>query len=132
VASAKRFTRGAELWFGTFGLDGLVGDKFLGNGKLQPFMEVQRRRYRFRGLDGGPSRFYELFLTSPDNLNQKIPYTAITTTDGNLLDDPIQVQSVRLAVAERADIIIDFDQILRATGARTLRREHRMRQVHGR
>src|SRR6266704_2152253 len=132
VLTDKLFTPDGELCFDTFGLDGLIGDKFLVNGKLQPFMEVQRRRYRFRVLDGGPSRFYELFLTNPDNLNQKIPYTAITTTDGNLLDDPIQVQSVRLAVAERADIIIDFDQIFRATGARTIRLENRLEQVNGR
>jgi len=132
VLTDKLFTPDGELCFDTFGLDGLVGDKFLVNGKLQPFMEVKRRRYRFRVLDGGPSRFYELFLTNPDNLNQKIPYTAITTTDGNLLDDPIQVQSVRLAVAERADIIIDFDQIFRATGARTIRLENRLEQVNGR
>ena len=132
VLTDKLFTPDGELCFDTFGLDGLVGDKFLVNGKIQPFMEVKRRRYRFRVLDGGPSRFYELFLTNPDNLNQKIPYTAITTTDGNLLDDPIQVQSVRLAVAERADIIIDFDQIFRATGARTIRLENRLEQVNGR
>src|SRR5438309_836600 len=132
VLTDKLFTPDGELCFDTFGLDGLVGDKFLVNGKIQPFMEVKRRRYRFRVLDGGPSRFYELFLTNPDNLNQKIPLTAITTTDGNLLDDPIRVQSVRLAVAERADIIIDFDEIFRATGARTIRLENRLEQVNGR
>ena len=39
---------------------------------------------------------------------------------------------MRLAVAERADIIIDFDQIFRATGARTIRLENRLEQVNGR
>src|SRR5229473_747819 len=55
------------LAFDLFNLDGILGDKFLVNGKIQPFFEVQPRRYRFRLLDTGPSRFYEFFLT---NLNQ--------------------------------------------------------------
>jgi FtsP/CotA-like multicopper oxidase with cupredoxin domain len=132
IFADKLFTPEGELCFDTFGFDGLVGDKFLVNGKLQPFMNVQRRRYRFRLLDAGPSRFYQFFLTNPANLNQQIPYWAITTTDGNFLTDPIQVQSVRLSVAERVDIIIDFEEIFRNTGARTIRLENRLEQEDGR
>jgi len=78
---------------------------------------VQRRRYRFRILDGGPSRFYELYLTNPDNPNQSIPYYAVAD-DGNLLPAPVRFPTssgsgVRLGVAERADIIIDFNAIAR-------------------
>src|SRR2546422_3948643 len=43
-----------KICFDLFGLDGLIGDKLLVNGVLQPFLEVQKRRYRFRVLDGGP------------------------------------------------------------------------------
>jgi len=132
ILTDKLFTPEGELCFDTFGLDGLIGDKFAVNGKIQPFFEVQRRRYRFRVLDGGPSRFYEFFLTNPNNLSQRIPFWAITTTDGNLLDDPIQVESVRLSVAERVDIIVDFEEIFRNTGARTIRLENRLEQTNGR
>src|SRR6266568_2313948 len=52
-----------ELVFDLFNLDGILGDKFLVNGVIQPFFQVQPRRYRFRLLDTGPSRFYEFFLT---------------------------------------------------------------------
>jgi len=45
------------LAFDLFNLDGILGDKFLVNGKIQPFFQVQPRRYRFRLLDTGPSRF---------------------------------------------------------------------------
>ena len=45
--------------------DGLLGNVFLVNGKVQPFHPVQKRRYRFRLLDAGPSRFYEFFLDEP-------------------------------------------------------------------
>src|SRR5262249_54961495 len=93
--------------FDTFGFDGLVGDTFCVNFKVQPFFEVQERRYRFRILDGGPSRFYQLYLTNPDDPNQSIPFFHIAT-DGNLLPRPIEVTNIRLAVAQRSDIIVDF------------------------
>jgi FtsP/CotA-like multicopper oxidase with cupredoxin domain len=52
-----------QLVFDLFNLDGILGDKFLVNGVIQPFLNVEPRRYRFRMLDTGPSRFYEFFLT---------------------------------------------------------------------
>src|SRR5437660_2253561 len=96
-----------ELVFDLFNLDGILGDKFLVNGKIQPFLNVEPRRYRFRLLDTGPSRFYEFFLTDLNNLGATNSYFVIAN-DGNLLPHPVQVQSVRIGVAERVDIIIDF------------------------
>ena len=58
-----------QLFFDLFNLDGILGDRFLVNGKIQPFFKVKPRRYRFRLLDTGPSRFYEFFLTDPKNLS---------------------------------------------------------------
>jgi uncharacterized membrane protein YgcG len=51
------------LCFDTFNFKGLLGDVQLVNGVIQPYLNVNSRRYRFRVLNGGPSRFYELFLT---------------------------------------------------------------------
>lgn len=102
--------------FDIFDTTGHLGDKYLVNGKVQPFFNVSKRRYRLRLLDMGPSRFYQLFLTNPDNLAQSIPYWRITN-DGNLMPKPLQVTSVKLAVAERADIIVDFNQLTAAGGA---------------
>jgi FtsP/CotA-like multicopper oxidase with cupredoxin domain len=133
VLTDKLFTPEGELCFDTFGLDGLVGDKYVVNGKIQPFFEVQKRRYRFRILDGGPSRFYELYLTNPDNTNQSIPFFAITTTDGNLLGRPVRLTKVRLSVAERIDIIIDFKSIWNSFGNPSrIWLENRLRQDNGR
>lgn len=119
------------ICFDTFGFDGLVGDVQLANGKVQPFFNVNQRRYRFRVLDGGPSRFYELFLTNPNNLSQNIPFWVIAN-DGNLLTNPVQVTSFRIGVAERYDIIIDFKQIAQTFGATTLNFENRLFQDNGR
>ena len=115
-----------ELVFDLFNLDGILGDKFLVNGKIQPFFQVSPRRYRFRLLDTGPSRFYEFFLTNLKNLSAAIPYWLIGT-DGNLLPNPIQVQSVRIGPAERVDVIIDFTKF----AGQTIYLENRLNQVNG-
>ena len=81
----KLFTPEGEICFDPFGFDGLIGDKYIVNGSLQPYLEVQKRRYRFRILDGGPSRFYQLFLTNPDNLSQSIPFWEISSTATSFL-----------------------------------------------
>src|SRR5215813_13957650 len=78
------------LAFDLFNLDGILGDKFLVNGVIQPFLNVQPRRYRFRLLDTGPSRFYEFFLTDLNHLSATNSYFLIGS-DGNLLPNPIQV-----------------------------------------
>src|SRR5215471_15930854 len=72
------------LAFDLFSLDGIIGDKFLVNGKIQPFLQVQPRRYRFRLLDTGPSRFFEFFLTDLKNLGNHNLFWVIAN-DGNLL-----------------------------------------------
>jgi FtsP/CotA-like multicopper oxidase with cupredoxin domain len=115
------------LCFDLFNLDGILGDKFLVNGKIQPYFNVQPRRYRFRLLDAGPSRFYQFFLTDLQNLGAQNKFWFIAN-DGNLIPRPIEVNSVRLGVAERADIIIDFSQY----AGKTLYFENRLEQEDGR
>jgi FtsP/CotA-like multicopper oxidase with cupredoxin domain len=115
-----------QLVFDLFNLDGILGDKFLVNGAIQPFLNVEPRRYRFRLLDTGPSRFYEYFLTDLNNLNAQNPYWLIGT-DGNLIPHPVQVQSVRIGPAERVDVIIDFRQF----AGKTIYLENRLNQLSG-
>lgn len=107
--------------------DGILGDKFLVNGKIQPFFRVKRRRYRFRWLNSGPSRFYQFFLTNPASLATVNRFHVIAN-DGNLLPNPVQVSSVMIAVAERIDVIVDFSAFPAGT---VLRLENRLRQTDG-
>jgi FtsP/CotA-like multicopper oxidase with cupredoxin domain len=96
-----------RLFFDKFNLDGILGDKFLANGKIQPFFPVRPRKYRFRLLNAGPSRFYEFFVRDKTT-NQDVPFTVIAN-DGNLLPTPVlNKTSIRIAVAERVDIVVDF------------------------
>ena len=115
-----------QLVFDLFNLDGILGDKFLVNGVIQPFFNVQPRRYRFRLLDTGPSRFFEFFLTDLNNPGATNPFFVIGN-DGNLLPNPVQVTSVRIGVAERVDVIIDFSKF----AWKTVYLENRLNQLNG-
>src|SRR5262249_21602967 len=115
-----------KLAFDLFNLDGILGDKFLVNGKIQPFFQVQPRRYRFRLLDTGPSRFYEFFLTNPASLGDTNPFFVIAN-DGNLLPAPVQVTSVRIGVAERVEVVIDFSKF----AGKSIFLENRLNQING-
>jgi FtsP/CotA-like multicopper oxidase with cupredoxin domain len=118
-----------DLVFDLFNLDGILGDKFIVNGAEKPFLVVSPRRYRFRLLDTGPSRFYEFFLTGNIS-NQGSPTTNpffLIGTDGNLIPAPVQVNSVRIGPAERVDVVIDFTNF----AGQTLYLENRLLQFNG-
>ncbi|MCA1628952.1 MAG: multicopper oxidase domain-containing protein [Acidobacteria bacterium] len=116
-----------QLAFDLFNLDGILGDKMLVNGKVQPVLHVSPRRYRFRWLNMGPSRFYQLSLLDPTNNTSK-PIWQISV-DGNLLKKPVQVPNgCRIAVAERVDVIVDFTGLQ----GKTFYIENRLEQSDGR
>ena len=101
------------------------GDKFIVNGKIQPKMTVRRRKYRFRILNTGPTQTYDLTLIKPDG---SVGTITVIATDANFLEHPLPIDAganagnsnsttapivpggLRVSVAERYDIIIDFAQ----------------------
>ena len=87
---------------GAYG-DGVLGDRVLVNGAVQPFFEVSNTRYRFRILNASNARQYELALDSGRPLVQ-------VGSDGGLLSAPQTLRRIRLAPAERFDVIIDFSE----------------------
>ncbi|MET3441044.1 FtsP/CotA-like multicopper oxidase with cupredoxin domain [Variovorax paradoxus] len=107
--SDKRFDSGGRLTFDELNPEGVLGDKVVVNGKIEPVLRVARRKYRLRLLNVGPSRFYEFVLQNTGGTTV-YPYTQIAN-DGNLLPAPVLNQlRVRLAPAERADIVVDFSR----------------------
>lgn len=105
--SDKRFDSGGRLTFDELNPEGVLGDKIVVNGKIEPVLRVARRKYRLRLLNVGPARFYEFALQNT-GATTVYPYTQISA-DGNLLPAPIaNVLRLRLAPAERADIVVDF------------------------
>jgi spore coat protein A, manganese oxidase len=71
------------------------------NGKVWPNLNVERRQYRFRMLVAPNARLYDL------GFDNDMPFTIIGS-DGGYLPRPVQTQTVRLSVTERADVLVDF------------------------
>ena len=105
--SDKVFDSSGYVVFDQFATKGILGNKFCVNGKIQPFFNVERRKYRFRMLDEGPSRFYEFYLTDANGNNQSFQ---LISDDGNLLPAPITSKNVKLPPASRKDIVVDFSK----------------------
>jgi len=102
------FDPAGKGYFDLFNLDGIISDQYTVNGKIFPFMRVARRKYRFRALNIGVSRFYNWFLSNGMSMTQ-------LTHDGNFLPRPLTVKNFRIAVAQRVDFIIDFSKLADGT-----------------
>jgi len=123
-----RFDQNGQVVFNRLNTDGLLGDKYTVNRRIQPRFTVERRKYRFRILNGGPSRFYQVFLASGPDRETLHTFT-ILTGDGNFMNQPVYAQSIYLSVAQRVDVIIDFSQF--KVGDR-LYLQNRLEQLNGR
>ena len=106
VLQDKRFGANGQLIYNTFEHEGFLGDKFLVNGKIQPYLNVKKRKYRFRFLNGSNARFYRIFLANSSG--QTFPMDQIAT-EGGLLAAPIRgIKSFLIAPAERVEVVVDF------------------------
>ncbi len=94
---------------------GVWGPEFFGdlpviNGAIFPFLNVEPRPYRLRMLNGSNARFFHLFFNlakSPYGIPSLVKFAQIGT-DSGLLSSPVSLDSLSLAPAERADLIVDF------------------------
>jgi FtsP/CotA-like multicopper oxidase with cupredoxin domain len=127
VLADKVFDEDGHQYFDMFNTDGILGDRFAVNGVIQPVLQVHPRRYRFRILNGGPSRFYSLFLTDIKQPKTIHPFLHVGN-DGNLLPAPVEVRNITMSVAERMDVVIDFSKY----AGKTLYLENRMEMKDGR
>lgn len=81
--------------------DHFFGELILVNGKVWPYLNVKRGKYRFRLLDGSNSRTLTLSLSNGATF-------WLIGTDNGLVAAPVPLTSLTLAPGERADIVIDF------------------------
>ena len=79
----------------------IFGDVVLVNGVPWPRMKVERRKYRFRVLNASISRSYKLALSTGEPLT-------VVGTDGGLMPRPVPTGSLRIGMAERYEVVIDF------------------------
>jgi FtsP/CotA-like multicopper oxidase with cupredoxin domain len=97
------FQKDGQLVFDDNSQSGIYGDVILVNGRPWPLMEVEPRKYRFRALNASISRSYDLALSTGE------PITVIGT-DGGLMPHPQPCANVRIGMAERYEIVIDFSK----------------------
>jgi manganese oxidase len=106
MLAEKAFDQSGQLYFDIFNFDGFLGDVMTTNFAYNPYFEVERRKYRFRILNGSVSRFFKVALANASGAAQPIIQIA---NDGNLLPAPVTLMSLdEQGIAERYDIVIDF------------------------
>jgi FtsP/CotA-like multicopper oxidase with cupredoxin domain len=117
------------LIFDTFDHNGFLGDKFLVNGAIQPFLEVKRRKYRFRFLNASNARQWQIFLTTASG--QTFPMTQIGADSALFSQSIPNTESFLIAPAQRFEVVVDFaDPDLR--NVTELFFENRLEQTNGR
>jgi FtsP/CotA-like multicopper oxidase with cupredoxin domain len=97
----QKFNDDGTLAFDFFEHNGRLGDVFTVNGTVQPFFEVQRRKYRFRILNASSARMYQLRLSNGQ------PFL-VFGADTWLFPRAGVVKTFELAPGQRHDVIIDF------------------------
>jgi FtsP/CotA-like multicopper oxidase with cupredoxin domain len=95
-----RFDDQGELVFSMFDGDG-ERNVILVNGRPQPYLRVEPRRYRLRLVNASNQRFFRLELDSGDAMTQ------IASDDG-LLAAPVPATTVALSPGERVEVVVDF------------------------
>jgi FtsP/CotA-like multicopper oxidase with cupredoxin domain len=103
VFQDRQFWWDGSFNYNNFDHDGFLGDRFLVNGVIQPYLPVANRKYRFRWLNGSNARQYEFFLSTGDKF-------FVIGSDGGLLPEPAEVNSLRVTPAERYEVVIDFSR----------------------
>jgi len=91
----------APIWNPEF-----FGNTMVVNGRTWP--KLEKRRYRFRFLNGSDSRFLIL------KMSNDMPFYQIGA-DGGFLPAPVQLNQLLIGPAERADVIVDFTRISRGS-----------------
>ncbi len=90
------------------------GNTIVVNGRTWPYLQVEQRRYRFRFLNGCSSRFLVLKFDHPGVDVWQIG------TEGGFLPAPLRINDLDggglggvllMALAERADVIVDFTNV---------------------
>ena len=103
ILADKMFSSNGEFRYDDAGHTGLWGDVVLVNGVPWPNLKVKKRLYRFRILNASISRGYRL------QLSNSVPFSVIGT-DGGLMPQVQQTTQLRIGMAERYEIVIDFSK----------------------
>src|SRR5499433_488272 len=97
----RSFTSDGELDYDHQRHHGATATVMLVNGAPWPVLKVAARKYRFRILNASNATAVALSLSSSQSFVQ-------VATDQGLLPAPVSLPIIRLAMAERVEVVIDF------------------------
>jgi FtsP/CotA-like multicopper oxidase with cupredoxin domain len=80
---------------------GMVGNIPFANGTYAPYFEATTTKLRLRLHNGSNASTYNLAFDNGQSFQQ-------IATDGGLLEEPVELNFLQLATAERAEIIVDL------------------------
>jgi spore coat protein A len=106
----RTFNPDGSLFYNAQLEDAFKGETVVVNGKVQPYLNVDQGKYRFRILNGSQSREYIYRLENTTNPGNDPSFTLVGT-DLGLIDAPIDLGNTtgtKIGPAERLDVIIDF------------------------
>jgi spore coat protein A, manganese oxidase len=113
ILADKMFSANGEFRYDDAGHTGLWGDVVLVNGVPWPNLKVYKRKYRFRVLNASISRGYRL------QMSNSAPISVIGT-DGGLMPQVQATTQLRVGMAERYEIVIDFSKYTTGTKVQLL------------
>jgi FtsP/CotA-like multicopper oxidase with cupredoxin domain len=103
VFQDRQFNADGSFSYNNFEHDGFIGDRFLVNGVIQPYLPVARRKYPLPLVERIERTQYQFFLSSGDKFY-------VIGSDGGLLPQAAEVSSLRVAPSERYEVVIDFSR----------------------
>ncbi|WP_328655226.1 multicopper oxidase domain-containing protein [Micromonospora sp. NBC_00330] len=109
----RSFTADGDLLYPSGHSSPGVGSTIVVNGRTWPSLTVQRRRYRFRLLNGCNSRFLLLSVAAHATARPARPVLPVWQigSDGGFLPEPVPHERVTLGPAQRVDAIVDFTDV---------------------
>ncbi|MDQ7074064.1 MAG: multicopper oxidase domain-containing protein [Gammaproteobacteria bacterium] len=85
-------------------MHGMLGDTFMINGTVNPYLDLPNKEVRFRILNASNARVYRLKLSNGASFKQ-------IATDNAFRETPLNLTSITLSPAERAEIVVDLSQL---------------------
>ncbi|MBW4049578.1 MAG: multicopper oxidase domain-containing protein [Proteobacteria bacterium] len=106
IVQDRRFAGNGALLYMHSTMDrmGMKGDHFLANGCEQPYVDVPAQWVRLRLVNGSNARVYNFAFASGQRFY-------VVATEAGLLAHPVEMRSLLLAAAERAEILLDLRKL---------------------
>jgi FtsP/CotA-like multicopper oxidase with cupredoxin domain len=104
VLQDRRFDASGRMVYDPSMMDvmhGFAGNRMLVNGQVGATAVVPNGIVRLRLLNGSIARIYTLFFDDTRPMH-------LVATDGGFLPAPVEIDTLRLAPGERAEILVDF------------------------